>query len=1221
MIKRQPPVLFEGNELIENSKLSNNGYIYLEVQLPKGQWEGVTLPKNKNDDDTSDDDDDDDENESESEENGDNTTNTNTNGEGGEDDDEEDEEIVDNVDDRVLSHGVVGLTNLGNTCFLNAAVQCLSHSLPLQQYLLSNVFINEVNKTNFMGNKGRVPIAFAALMRALYSSKPYSIHSPRNLRALIQELNPMFEGNLQHDSQEALQFLLQGVHQDLNRIYDKPKGLQCGDSNGRRDEVVAHEAWDIFKQREQSVIVDLFMGQYRSTTTCLKCNRQNHKFDTYQMLSLPIPIIDTKFIHIIVHFRAPTRKPIKYSFKLPDNTTIQDIINKVSKIVLIPPHLLIPAHIVKNTIYQLITLNKQITNINLTDVIFLYEAPKWSLLARPEIDIFEIPSGIKIGTSFDIKDSINNKWYHGKVIQLCHISKWNQDMRNPVYVEYKKNKPKPPKGAPPKSKVTTKKPATNGDDAQNDKQEEEEQNGQTAQENNVEDTDKNEEEQNENPKDNDNAEEEEEEEAEQEEEKEAIKPIERKQKFKDLRSEWKMKIHFVGWDSTWDEWVDCDDDLRIAKPGTHCKDVPSEIKYPRIFPPIPFHVVAIKCLHRRIFETKATFWKGRGYQLRIFGTPLLIFLPRNGFTAFELYHYIWNFIKLRYLNEHNTYFTSNTKQDNKKKKSIEFDAFNAICNAYCHIFGGNIFNEENIEKFAEIAPPFVLRRVDRFGSKCSQTTWDQYSIGSLIELTKQDKDKMIQLDDEEYIAIDWNEQFFKAFFKHQTDDKQTDNTQTDNKPTNDKQEDKEDQDEEEEEKKEKKEKKVDDKGLKKKLSQFFRKVDENKTTSFLNNMSLVFDQLLDDTSVIKHFAQFSKPISIGDCIREFQKEEKLSEYFCEKCDKKIDATKSLRIWSTPPILIFHFKRTGNFGRKIDTNIDFLLNNFDVSPFLVPRTIDPNDENSMQLLKSIYSKSIQPKIEEKPKKKDTKKSKNTDKDKEIVKNGKEHTKDKDDTDELKQETEKEEAEEEEEKMNKDEDERCEEWSRFPVASSKQTHYNLFGCINHYGAAGGGHYIANCLCKDVNKNKSKNDENKHEDKDDDDEDDGANSVLKWYLFDDHRVTTISPLDVKSKNAYLLFYVRADIQELFIQHLVDKAKDDQRKEKINNNNNNNNGGDGDNNDDNITEKLFDIDHIDPDKHFEFLPQNVRDLIGKELSEEQAKLLTSEGVETTAMKQCVIL
>ena len=48
-----------------------------------------------------------------------------------------------------------------------------------------------------------------------------------------------------------------------------------------------------------------------------------------------------------------------------------------------------------------------------------------------------------------------------------------------------------------------------------------------------------------------------------------------------------------------------------------------------------------------------------------------------------------------------------------------------------------------------------------------------------------------------------------------------------------------------------------------------RKAITNQTTSFLNGMTLVFEEILEDSSMKEHFSLYNKPISIGDCVREF----------------------------------------------------------------------------------------------------------------------------------------------------------------------------------------------------------------------------------------------------------------------------------------------------------------------------------------------------------------
>ena len=67
-------------------------------------------------------------------------------------------------------------------------------------------------------------------------------------------------------------FLLDGLHEDLNRIIKKPY-TEMPDSNGRADDVVANDFWQIHKARNDSIIVDLFQGQYKSTLVCPECSK------------------------------------------------------------------------------------------------------------------------------------------------------------------------------------------------------------------------------------------------------------------------------------------------------------------------------------------------------------------------------------------------------------------------------------------------------------------------------------------------------------------------------------------------------------------------------------------------------------------------------------------------------------------------------------------------------------------------------------------------------------------------------------------------------------------------------------------------------------------------------------------------------------------------------------------------------------------------------------
>ena len=193
-------------------------------------------------------------------------------------------EISDPLSEYVLPT-LIGLNNIGATCFMNATLQCLSQTKALTNYFLKESNKDKIINNNFAKNKKSpqlCPVYFE-LIQKLWDKNGNRSFSPNNFINTIEEMNPLFKQGQAGDSKDFIIFILEQFHKELKKsVKSLNKSINASLMNKTplnqydKNNALNH-FFEEFKE-ECSIISDEFFGFNETTNVCLNCkNNFNSK--------------------------------------------------------------------------------------------------------------------------------------------------------------------------------------------------------------------------------------------------------------------------------------------------------------------------------------------------------------------------------------------------------------------------------------------------------------------------------------------------------------------------------------------------------------------------------------------------------------------------------------------------------------------------------------------------------------------------------------------------------------------------------------------------------------------------------------------------------------------------------------------------------------------------------------------------------------------------------
>ena len=197
---------------------------------------------------------------------------------------------ITNIKSYFTQSPLIGLQNIGATCYMNATVQCFCHIEKFINFFKYNQ--QAINVAN--NNKGSLTYSFKLLIEKLwpnnYNDPNLENHyAPEEFKKKISTMNSLFEGVAANDAKDLVNFIIMTLHEELNKA-DKNNIINNNNSfvDQTNQQLMFNNFAQIFISQNKSIISDLFYAMNCNITQCGGCGIQTFNYQTYFFIVFPL---------------------------------------------------------------------------------------------------------------------------------------------------------------------------------------------------------------------------------------------------------------------------------------------------------------------------------------------------------------------------------------------------------------------------------------------------------------------------------------------------------------------------------------------------------------------------------------------------------------------------------------------------------------------------------------------------------------------------------------------------------------------------------------------------------------------------------------------------------------------------------------------------------------------------------------------------------------------